>query len=65
MILIDLQKAFDRLDHDILLDKMKYLGFTSKTIDWFGSYLKKQNFFVSLEKNLSEAGILNCGVSKG
>ena len=41
MILIDLQKAFDSLDHDVLLDKMKYLGFTSKTIDWFGSYLKK------------------------
>ena len=37
MILIDLQKAFDTLDHDILLGKMKYLGFTSKTIDWFGS----------------------------
>ena len=28
MILIDLQKAFGTLDHDILLDKMKYLGFT-------------------------------------
>ena len=42
MILIDLQKAFDTLDHDILLDKMKYLGFASKTIDWFGSYLKSK-----------------------
>ena len=28
-------------DHDILLGRMKYVGFTSKTIDWFGSYLKK------------------------
>ena len=37
MILIDLQKAFDTLDHDILLDKMKYLGFTSKNnrLIWF------------------------------
>ena len=41
MTLIDLQKAFDTLDHDILLDKMKYLGFTSITIDWFGSNIKK------------------------
>ena len=43
MILIDLQNGFDTLDHDIILDKMKCLGFTSKTIDWFGSYLKTQN----------------------
>ena len=42
MIIIDLQKAFDTLDHDLLLDKMKYLGFTLKTIDWFGSYFKKE-----------------------
>ena len=59
MILIDLQKLFDTLDHDVLLDTMKYLGFTSKTIDWFGSYLKKRNFVVSIEKTLSETGILN------
>ena len=38
MIVTDLRKAFDTLDHDILLAKMKYFGFTSKTIDWFGSY---------------------------
>lgn len=37
MILIDLQKSFDTLDYDILLEKMKYLGFSSKAIDWFGS----------------------------
>ena len=61
MILIDLRKAFETLDH-----KMKYLGFTSKTImDWFGFYLKKRNILVSLEKTLSEKGILNCGVSQG
>ena len=65
MILIDLQKAFDTLDHDILLNKMKYLGFTSKTIDWFGSYLKKRSIVVSLDKTLSETGILNCVVPEG
>ena len=30
MILIDLQKAFDTLDHKIFLDKMKYIGFSDK-----------------------------------
>ena len=28
-------------DHDILLGRMKYVGFTSKIIGWFGSHLKK------------------------
>ena len=42
MILIDLQKASDTLDHDILLGKMNYFNFTSETIDWFGSYLKNE-----------------------
>ena len=58
-------KAFDPLDHNILLNKIKYLGFTPKTIDWFGSYLKRQNVVVSLTKTLSEIGILNCGVPQG
>ena len=40
MTLIDLQKAFDTLDHNILLDKMKHVRFTSKAIDWCRSYLK-------------------------
>ena len=40
MTLIDLQKAFDTLDHNLLLDKMKYLRFTSKAIHWCRSYLK-------------------------
>ena len=34
-------------------------------IHWFGSYLKKRNIFVILEKTLSEKGILNCGVCQG
>ena len=38
MILIDLQKAFDTIDHKILLLKMNYLGFAESTINWFRSY---------------------------
>ena len=38
---------------------MKHLGFISKTIDWFVSYVKKRNIVVSLEKTLSETRILN------
>jgi len=45
MILIDLQKAFDTIDHDILLKRMIYLGFSNSTIGWFKSYLEDRKFF--------------------
>ena len=45
IILIDLQKAFVALDHTILLDKMKCIGFSDKTTKWFYSYLANGAFF--------------------
>ena len=65
MILIDLQKAFDTIDHSILLEKMEIIGFSEKTIKWYQSYLSDRTFFVSIEKSLSSAGSLNCGVPQG
>ena len=37
--LIDLQKAFDTIDHEIFLEKMKHLGFADSVIFWLRSYL--------------------------
>ena len=41
MILIDLQKAFDTIDHEILIKKMPYLGFSNQSIKWFQSYISQ------------------------
>ena len=65
MILIDLQKALDTLDHQILLKKLKYIGLSPEIVRWLESYLKNRNLIVNLEKSLSESGILNCGVPQG
>ena len=46
MILIDLQKAFGTLDHDILLEKMECMGLKKPVIKWFKSYLSYRKFFV-------------------
>ena len=65
MILIHLQKVFGTIDHNILLNKMKSLGFKSKATDWFSFNFKKQNIVLRLEKTLSETGILNFDVPQG
>ena len=65
MILIDLQKAFDTLDHGILIKKLKYFGFSTKTTAWFSSYLTNRHFVVNLEQVLSDKGHLKCGVPQG
>jgi hypothetical protein len=65
MILIDLQKAFDTIDHEILLRKMKYLGFSDATISWFQSYLANRIFKVNVGDEYSSPGDLSCGVPQG
>ena len=63
MVLIDLQKAFDTIDHSILLEKMSCLGFAGKTIAWYTSYLTNRSFIVNVGKESSSPGRLSCGGS--
>ena len=65
MIAIDLQKAFDRIDHEILLSKMPILGFSNNIIEWFRSYLSSKTFHVSLNSYMSSSGKIICGVPQG
>ena len=62
MILIDLQKAFDTLDHGVILEKMKYFGFRESVIKWFESYLSNRKFLVCIDNVFSEAGTLKYSV---
>ena len=65
MVLIDLQKAFDTIDHSILLDKMNCLGFSHSMVAWFNSYLTNRSFIVNIGKEYSSPGKLSCGVPQG
>ena len=65
MILIDLQKAFDTIDHEILFEKLVYLRFTDNTILWFKSYLGGRTFKVNIDKTFSDPGDQVCGVPQG
>ena len=65
MILIDLQKAFDTINHEILLKKLVAIGFSDKCMRWFWSYLYERIFFTETENRLSEFGKVSCGVPQG
>ena len=65
MILIDLQKAFDTIDHEILLQKLEAINFSESTIKWFKSYLSERIFLVNIKNKLSDFGEISCGVPQG
>ena len=65
MILVDLQKSFDTLDHGFLLEKMKYFSFQVSVIKCFQSYLSNTKFLDCFDNVFSEAETLKYGVSQG
>ena len=65
VILVDLQKAFDTLDRNVLLQKMECTGFKESFIEWFQSYFSNRKIVMTLENVFSDAGLINCGVPQG
>ena len=64
-IFIDLQKAFDTVDHSILLHKLYYYGFRGIIQDWFSSYLINRVQSTQVGTNISNKEINLCGVPQG
>ena len=63
MVLIDLQKAFDCVDHSILLKKLRVMGIGN--LDWFRSYLSGRRQCVVVSGTQSEFKEVSCGVPQG
>ena len=61
-IFVDLQKAFDTVDHEILLAKLNHYGICGVSNDWFRSYLSDRQQYVSINGYDSGLTKLNCGV---
>ena len=64
-IFIDLKKAFDTVDHSILLQKLSHYGIRDTANLWFQNYLVDREQFVSVYGRDSERAKIKCGVPQG
>ena len=64
-VFIDFQKAFDTVDHSILLEKLSYYGIRGSAHDWFCSYLSDREQFVEFDNVSSKVLKVQCGVPQG
>lgn len=62
---IDLQKAFDTIDHRRLLKKLKMYGIRGVVHSWLESYLDNRHQCVQINNTVSEFRKTTCGVPQG
>ena len=62
---IDLSKAFDSVNHEIILDKLEKSNMSTSVINWFKSYLYERSQSVTVGGNIYKSLPLNTGVPQG
>ncbi|CAB4019988.1 Hypothetical predicted protein [Paramuricea clavata] len=65
VVFLDLKKAFDTVDHAILLSKLSVYGLGGSTGNWFRSYLNDRNQKCYVNGHLSGQRVLPCGIPQG
>ena len=65
LVLLDMSKAFDSLNHNLLLEKLRKLGLKASAVSWFSSYLSSRYQRVRYEDSVSEMLPLTNGVPQG
>ena len=63
-VLIDLKKAFDTVDHRILLHKLDFYGFGDITNVWFRSYLQDRTQITVIDRRSSNKSLVTYGVAE-
>ena len=65
MIYLDFSKAFDKVDHGVLLHKLKDLGNTGKLGIWFFQFLTNRTHYVRIPGGISKDSPVLSGVPQG
>ena len=64
-VFIDLRKAFDSVDHEILISKLESYGLKDIELDWFRNYQTDRKQLVSFGKEISDPCLITSGVPPG
>lgn len=64
-VFIDLKKAFDTIDHNILIDKLERYGIRGFGLSWVRSFPRKRKQFVQIGEYKSSYMDITCGVQQG
>ena len=65
VLFLDLKKAFDTVNHNILLSKLELYGIKGNSLDWFRSYLRNRKQACSVNGTISRQREIKCGVPQG
>ena len=65
VVMIDLKKAFDTVNHSILIRKLRLYGFNEHTLNWFENYLSNRKQMTCLNGYMSDKKTVTCGVPQG
>lgn len=64
-VFLDFAKAFDTVNHEVLLSKLDFMGIRGNVLDWFKTYIEGRSQQVSISDSLSRVSSVDIGLPQG